>query len=142
LPDSSDYSSSVNTLVICDPEPIAMEGLRSLLESTGDARVVATETSLDDAVVALIDFQPDLLLVDKRFGASALANLMRQSDIGSAVIVWGTGMTEPEALDLLHSGVAGVVSKTASLRDLLDCVNSVASGRKWIDTFDRAKYVH
>lgn len=119
-----------------------MEGLRSLLEGTGDACVLATETTLEDAVGALIELQPDLLLVDKRFGAPALAGLLRQRDFAASVIVWGTGMTEPEALDLLHSGISGVVSKTASLNDLLDCVHAVASGRKWMDVFARSEFVH
>ena len=119
-----------------------MEGLRSLLESTGDAYVVATETSVEDAVGALIELQPDLLLVDKRFGAPALASLMRHRDVASAVIVWGHHLSEPEALDLLHSGISGVVSKTASLDDLSDCIHAVASGRKWMDIFARSEFVH
>lgn len=119
-----------------------MEGLRSLLESTGDACVVATETTVEDAVGALIELQPDLLLVDQRFGATALASLMKQRDFASAVIVWGHHLSESEALSLLHSGVAGVVSKTASLNDLADCIHAVASGRKWMDIFARSEFVH
>lgn len=119
-----------------------MEGLRSLLESTGGACVVAAETTLEDAVDAMTDLQPDLLLVDKKFGAQALAHLMHRTDFAAAVIVWGTGMSEPEALGLLHSGVSGVVSKTASLGDLEDCVRAVASGRKWMDIFTRSEFIH
>ena len=119
-----------------------MEGLRSLLETTGGARVVAAETTLEDAVDAMTDLQPDLLLVDKTFGAQALAHLARRPGFAAAVIVWGTGMSEPEALRLLYSGVSGVVSKTASLGDLEDCVRAVASGRKWMDIFTRCQIVH
>jgi DNA-binding NarL/FixJ family response regulator len=127
----------VSTIVICDPEPIAMEGLRSLLESTVGVRVLAAETTLEDAADAVSDFRPDLFLVDRKF-----AHSMHPSDFAAAVIVWGNGMSEPEALALLHSGVSGVVSKTASLADLQDCVRSVASGRKWMDFFTRAGIVH
>jgi DNA-binding NarL/FixJ family response regulator len=125
----------VNTLIICDPEPIAMEGLRSLLESTGDVCVVAAENNLEDAVGALGDLQPDLLVVERKFGAPALAGLMRQTNFAAAVIVWGAGIGELEALGLLDSGVSGVVSKNASLTDLADCVRAVASGRKWMGRF-------
>ena len=119
-----------------------MEGLRSLLEATGGVCVVAAETTLEDAAGAMTELQPDLLLVDKKFGTLALAHLMRQSDFATAVIVWGTCMSEPEALDLLHAGVSGVVSKTASLTDLEDCVRAVASGRKWMDIFSRPGLIH
>jgi DNA-binding NarL/FixJ family response regulator len=119
-----------------------MEGLRGLLESSGSACVVAAETSLEDALGAMTDLQPDLLLVDKTVGVRALAQLMHQSDFATAVIVWGTGISEPEALELLHAGVSGVVSKTSSLRELDDCVRVVASGRKWLDLFSRSELIH
>ena len=36
----------METVAVCDTEPIAIEGLRSLLESADGLRVVAAETSL------------------------------------------------------------------------------------------------
>jgi DNA-binding NarL/FixJ family response regulator len=133
---------SVNTLIICDPEPVAMEGLRSLLESIGGARVVATETNLEDAAGALAELQPDLLLVDKKFGTPALAHLLRKARSTAAIIVWGASVSEMEALWLFESGVSGVVSKTASLRDLADCIRAVASGGKWLDMCARPVFIH
>ena len=124
---------SVNTLVICDPEPVAMEGLRSLLESIGGARVVAAETNLEDAAGALAELQPNLLMVDKKFGTPALTTLVRNSQSTAAIIVWGASVSEMEALWLFKAGVSGVVSKTASLRDLVECIRAVASGGKWLD---------
>jgi two-component system NarL family response regulator len=132
----------VNTLVICDPEPVAMEGLRSLLESIGGARVVAAETNLEDAAGALAEHRPDLLLVDKKFGTPALAQLMRDAESSAAIIVWGATVSEMEAMWLFEAGVSGVVSKTAPLRDLVDCVRAVASGRKWADLCARPAFVH
>jgi DNA-binding NarL/FixJ family response regulator len=131
----------VNTLLICDPEPIAMEGLRCLLESIGGPRVVATETNLEDAAGALEEFQPDLLLVDRAFGPGALERFFSGVDSTTAVIVWGASLSETEAIGLLQSGVAGVVSKSASLRDLEDCIRTVAAGRRWMDAFASSKYV-
>ncbi len=110
-----------------------MEGLRSLLEGTGGARVVAAETNLEDAAGALAELQPDLLLVDKKFAPRALAELLRRTESTAAVIVWGQTVSEREALRLVKLGVSGVVSKTASLHDLVDCVRAVASGRKWLE---------
>jgi DNA-binding NarL/FixJ family response regulator len=118
-----------------------MEGLRSLLEATGGLRVVAAETNLEDAAGALTELQPDLLLLDQTFGAPALERFLGQMDSSAAVIVWGACLSETEAIWLLQSGVAGVVSKTASLRDLEDCIRAVASGRKWMDAFAPSRYV-
>ena len=118
-----------------------MEGLRSLLEATGGPRVVAAETNLEDAAGALSELQPDLLIVDQAFGAPALERFLSEIESNAAVIVWGASLSETEAICLLQSGVAGVVSKTASLRDLEECIRSVASGRRWMDAFAPSKYV-
>ena len=132
----------MNTLVICDPEPVAMEGLRSLLESIGGARVVAAETNLEDAAGALAELQPDLLLVDKKFGTPALTTLVRKAQSTAAIIVWGVSVSEMEALWLFEAGVSGVVSKTASLRDLAECIRAVASGGKWLGMCARPAFIH
>jgi DNA-binding NarL/FixJ family response regulator len=47
--------------------------------------------------------------------------------------VWGTSITEPEALRLLQSGVRGVVRKTALPDMILTCMRSVASGSNWME---------
>lgn len=119
-----------------------MEGLRSLLEGTGGARVVAAETNLEDAAGALAELHPDMLLVDKKFAHRALAELLRRTESTAAVIVWGQTVSEKEAFRLVRSGASGVVSKTASLRDLADCIHAVASGGKWLDVGARPSFVH
>lgn len=132
----------MNTLVICDPEPVAMEGLRSLLESMGGARVVAAETNLEDAAGALAELHPDLLLVDKKFGTPALTHALHKAQSTAAIIVWGASVSEMEALWLFKAGVSGVVSKTASLRDLVQCIRAVASGGKWLDLCAHPAFIH
>ena len=52
------------TVAVCDTEPVAIEGLRSLLASIDGPRVVAAAHSLDDAVEAVCRLQPSLVIVD------------------------------------------------------------------------------
>jgi DNA-binding NarL/FixJ family response regulator len=52
----------VNTVAVCDTEPIAIEGLRSLLESADELRVVAAESSLADGMDAVRALAPSLLM--------------------------------------------------------------------------------
>ena len=42
-----------------------MEGLRCLMESIDGPRVVAVETNVEDAVGAVRELQPSILVVDK-----------------------------------------------------------------------------
>ena len=89
--------------------------------------MVAVETNVEDAVAAVREYQPSILVVDKAFGAHTVTDwvrLLSTADKPTAVIVWGSPMSESEALRFLQAGAAGVIRKTASLADL-----ALASGR-------------
>ena len=118
----------MNTVAVCDPEPVAIEGLRSLLASIDGPRVVAAAHSLDDAVEAVCRLQPSLVIVDTALGSRRVMDWLRRlraGDCRTRAIVWGVTMSESEALQFLHSGAAGVVRKTASVADLIACIRAV-----------------
>jgi len=126
----------VNTLVVCDTEPIAIEGLRSLLDSAEGLRVVASENTLEDAMEAAEELQPSIMVVDKTFGINAVMEWLRTLRAAKsrlAVVVWSVSLSETEALRFLQAGAAGVVRKTTPLSELLICLRTVASGGTWMD---------
>ena len=126
----------VDSVVVCDTEPIAMEGLRSLLESADGFRVIATETSLADGMDAVRELQPAVLVVDKSFGIQAVMECLRtlrHAEFHTAAVVWSGSLSKAEALRLLQAGAAGVVHKTARLDTLLDCIRQVAGGSTWME---------
>jgi DNA-binding NarL/FixJ family response regulator len=126
----------VNTFAICDTEPVAIEGLRSLLTAPDDMRVVATENSLDAGMEAVRELEPDVVVLDKGFGVQAVVDalrILRASGAGVKIVVWGAVLSDAEALRFLHAGALGVIRKTASLDSLLDCLATVASGATWME---------
>jgi DNA-binding NarL/FixJ family response regulator len=126
----------VDTVAVCDTEPIAIEGLRSLLESAEGLRVVATENSLQDGMDAARELQPTIVVVDKAFGSHAVMDYLKalqKLDSQTFAIVWGSAMTEAEALRFLQAGAAGVLRKTATLNVLLTCLREVARGATWME---------
>ena len=126
----------MDTLAVCDPEPVAMEGLRNLMESIDGPRVVAVETKVADAVSVVRHLQPSILVVDKGFGTPTVMDWLRllsTDEKPTAVIVWGTLMSENEALRFLQAGAAGVVRKTSPLVELADCIQAVAAGGTWME---------
>ena len=130
------FSLAVDTLAVCDPEPVAMEGLRNLMESIDGPRVVAVETSVEGAVTAVRQLQPSLLVVDKGFGVPTLTSWVRVLNTAAkptAVIVWGNLMSDSEALRFLQAGAAGVIRKTAPLAELAGCIRAVAAGGNWME---------
>jgi len=127
-------SDPVKTVVICDTEPVAIEGLRALF-ATGELRVAATETCLAAGIDAVRELQPSLLILDKAFGLNAVLDAIRAIGVAgfeTRVLVWGS-VTESETLRLMHAGSIGVIQKTAPLVALLEAAGSVAEGCTWIE---------
>ena len=126
----------METVAVCDTEPIAIQGLRSLLDNSGEMRVVGAGSSLLDGIDVVRDLQPSVLIVDKAFGTPALVDCiasLRELDPKIAVVVWSAAMSQAEALRLLQSGAAGVVRKTAPLETVLKCLRTVISGSNWME---------
>jgi DNA-binding NarL/FixJ family response regulator len=125
----------VNTVAVCDTEPIAIEGLRSLLGSTENLRVVAAENSLLDGMDAVRELRPAILIVDKTFGQQAVIdwiNALNDAPFRVVTVVWGSTFSEAEALRFIKCGAAGVLRKTASLDTVLDCLRTVQRGNTWM----------
>ncbi|HEY1218178.1 MAG: response regulator transcription factor [Bryobacteraceae bacterium] len=124
------------TIAVCDTEPIAIEGLRGLLEATEELRVVSAESTLGDGMDAVRALRPAVLLVDKALGMHAVLDwlmALRQMDRRPAVIVWGAALSESEALRILQAGATGVIRKTSKLDSVMACVRAVAAGRSWME---------
>ena len=129
---------TVHTIAICDTEPIAIEGLRRLLETADWLRVVAADTSLGDAMESVRDLHPAIMVVDKALGFGAVIDWVRNLRIAepsTAVLVWGAFLSESESLRLLQCGASGIVRKTASLDALLACLRAVACGKTWVEDY-------
>jgi DNA-binding NarL/FixJ family response regulator len=124
------------TVLICDTEPVAIEGLRCLLGPAEGLRVAAAETCLAAGLEAVRQLRPDLVVLDKGFGVQPVLEALRSigsGEWGTRAIVWGAAVTDAEALRFLHAGAAGVVRKTAVLETLLECFETVASGVNWME---------
>lgn len=122
------------TLVVCNTEPVGIEGIRSIVEASGDLRIVGAHSSLEEGLRLARQVKPSVLLLDKAFGIHALMDFLRnETDGETAVVVWGMALTEAEALRFLQSGAKGVIRKTAAVEMLLACLRTVAEGETWVE---------
>jgi two-component system nitrate/nitrite response regulator NarL len=125
---------TAKTVAVCDTEPIAMEGLRSLLQGCEDLRIVAAEESLLAGMDVVRQYVPCIAVMDKAFGIHAVMDWIRRlRNSGTRPVVWGAAITEAEAIRLVQAGAMGVVRKNAGLLSLLACLRAVASGTTWMD---------
>jgi two-component system nitrate/nitrite response regulator NarL len=124
------------TIAICDTQPITAEGLRNLIGSSPDLEFLETLNSLEVAAESVRIKSPDIVVLDKGFGMRAVLDWMHDLKLTERrpiLMVWGVSMTEAEALRLLQAGASGIVRKTADLASLMACLQTVATGRTWME---------
>ncbi|MEQ1946289.1 MAG: response regulator transcription factor [Bryobacteraceae bacterium] len=51
----------------------------------------------------------------------------------TGVVIWGTSITEAEALRFLQAGAKGILRKTAGVPMILSCLRTVSEGRSWME---------
>ena len=107
-----------------------------MLQTSDRLRVVAAETAVADALDAVGDLKPSLLLLDKAFGIQSVMNALKhlhENRLATSIVIWGTSLTGTEALRILQAGAMGALRKSASLPTILTCLNTVLSGSTWME---------
>lgn len=56
-----------------------------------------------------------------------------RGDAPTSFVIWGTSVTEAEALRFLQAGAKGILRKTAGLQMIFSCLRTVACGRNWME---------
>jgi DNA-binding NarL/FixJ family response regulator len=127
---------SAKLVAVCDTEPVAIEGIRSLLSNCDDLHLTASDTSLLGAMEIVREYAPAVLILDKAFGIHAIMDCLKRvrgSAVPTAPVVWGLNLSEAEAVRMLQAGALGVVRKTAAPEELLECFRAAASGSTWME---------
>jgi DNA-binding NarL/FixJ family response regulator len=125
------------TLGLVETQPATVEGLRSIIGSAGGFSCRWSAGSLMLGMQLLRQDPVDIVLVDKALGLQTVIDTL--ATISSLpgripnVVVWGTSMSEPEALKLLQAGARGILRKTADISTILACLRTVASHAAWME---------
>jgi DNA-binding NarL/FixJ family response regulator len=130
----NDFASK--TILICDTQPVAIEGVRGVLSRCADLRFAGAVASLEAAFELSRGLNPACVVIDKYFGVPAILDWLlrfRASGARSAPVIWGVGINESEALRLLQAGARGVVRRTSEPETLLTCLRTVTSGQTWLE---------
>jgi two-component system nitrate/nitrite response regulator NarL len=132
--------TTAKTILICDTQPVAIEGLRWLIENSGDLRCVGAVTKLDAALELIPTLAPAAIVLDKGLGTHLLMDWLHHlgtalgtSAAAPAPVVWGTGITEAEALRFLQAGARGIVRRTSEPGTMLTCLRAVTGGSTWME---------
>ncbi len=123
-------------VVIADDHPVVRVGLRNMLQSDGQMKVVAEAKDGVEALHMVRTLRPDILLLDlampKMPGMDALRELTSETTATRTIVLTGL-IDKRQILEALQLGARGVVLKDAVVDHLSACVRAVMQGQYWLE---------
>lgn len=119
-------------VLIADDQPVLRHGLKSLLEGSGQIRVVAEAGTGTEALAAAARSRPDVVLMDIRMpGLDGIEAARRLPS--TKVIMLTTFDLDEYVIEALRAGACGFLLKTAPLAELVAAIQAVAAGDAFLD---------
>ena len=128
-------SSVPVSILIADDHPIFRDGLRRLLESEPNLRVVGEAADGAEAVSLARDLKPDILLLDLAMprvpGIDALRELAAANSPVRTILLTASA-ERPQIVEALQLGARGLVLKESATQVLLKSIAAVMAGSYWV----------
>lgn len=134
-------------LLIVDDHAIFRQGLRSMLDREPTVEVVAEAGDTAQALAALAESAPDIVLLDLRLGGDseaeglALCEAITQRFPQVGVLVVTTFLTDRLFTDAIRNGAKGYVLKDVDAVQLLQSIAAVRRGESAFDSHAAAVVV-
>ena len=122
-------------IVIAEDHTILREGLKALLSSQPDLKVVAEAKDGLEAIRCVQNNSPDMILLDlsmpRMTGLDAIKEIKRVN-ADTKIIVLTVHSTEEYILATLRAGADGYVLKDAHSMELMTAIRHVLDGRRYL----------
>jgi two-component system nitrate/nitrite response regulator NarL len=123
-------------VLIADDHVIFRDGLRKLLGSEDDIKIVGEASNGNECVHMLSKLKPDILLLDLRMpGKDGLAVLEETNldSLTTRIIVLTAAEDERDAVRAMRLGARGIVLKQSASDLLVKSIHRVYGGEIWLD---------
>ncbi len=122
-------------VVLADDHQVVRRGIRDFLVEAG-VEVVAEAEDGDQALQLILEYQPDVALLDiqmpKRSGIE-VSRLVREQHPRVGLLILTAYDDDPFVIAALEAGVNGYVLKTADADEIVQAVRDVCEGRSVLD---------
>lgn len=118
-------------VVVADDHPVVREGLRHMLATQADLRVVGVAANGREAVDLVRAHRPHVVLLDLQMPVLDGVGVLRELDgapTGTAVLVLTTYDSDADVFDAVDAGAAGYLLKDAPSDQLFGAVRALARG--------------
>lgn len=123
------------SIMLVDDQPAILAGLSSLVESTGIAEVVATETDGDAAVQTAVDRKPDLILLDVSLGNVSgvdIARKLKHRWQDARLLAVSAHANSVYVRGMINAGASGYMLKDNGPLEIVDAITTIMQGGQWI----------
>ena len=119
----------MTTVFLVDDHRLFLSGVRAELGDRVD--VVGTATDVDDAIAAIRESEPEVVLVDVHMpggGGKAVIEAVRDSHPAVVFLALSVSDDPEDVLAVIRAGARGYVTKTIAADDLVDAIERVRAG--------------
>lgn len=120
-------------VVLAEDQAMVLSAFASLLALEDDVEVVATATNGEEALQAVRDLSPDVLLTDIEMPVMTgldVAKVIADEGLTVRVVIFTTFARSGYLRRALDAGVSGYVVKDAPITDLVDALRRVHDGER------------
>lgn len=122
-------------ILLVDDHQILREGLRSLLDSEPDMKVVAEAGSAKESIRLTVEFVPDIVVMDLGLpdmsGLEAIREIRRLCP-GVRTVVLSMHTQREFVLQAIEAGCDGYVPKSTAHTSLLQAIRTVQAGERFL----------
>jgi len=122
--------------VLADDHSVVRAGIRKILETAPDIKIVAEANDGQQAIEAIAAARPDVAVLDVRMPRSSgidATRWIRANAPKTAVLVLSAFDDDPFVLAVLQAGANGYVLKSADAEDIVLAVRKVHAGKSALD---------
>lgn len=122
-------------LVLADDHPLILDGLEAILRGAGGFEVAARCGDGHQALRAVREQAPDVLVLDlrmPRMSGLELLRALRAEGMATRAVVFTAAVDDDEVVEAVRLGVRGVVLKEMASDMLVKCLRTVHEGGTWL----------
>ncbi len=122
-------------IVIAEDHNLVRQGIRALLEQSGDVQVVAEAATGEEAIQLVEEHKPDVVVMDlsmPRLDGAQAAERIINMKLPTQIIILSMHADTTMVQQLLRHGVKGYLLKDAVTEELMLAVQSVSQGKLFL----------
>lgn len=123
-------------ILLVDDHALFRESLSRLLSSVENYHIAGQCSTVDEAIALMNQRSFDLILLDFELGdrrGNEVVSMAATRGYARQILIVTVGLTHVEIREMIKQGVGGIVLKNNSPEQLIQAIEIVSAGGRWMD---------